>query len=124
MASFDELTLAPLPTKTGHVIDYGGGGVGFHQLKWLPTGQITSSPGRGQRMKRKRDEKDGRVMQCYYARCPVPGGHRFIYCPNDGFWKDDGVLEANTGGVPCPKGAEGGASSCRGRPDDPRSKKT
>jgi len=100
VASFDELTLAPLPTKPGYTIDYGGG-VGFHQLKWLPTGQITSSPGGGQRMKRKRDEKDGREMRCYRVGCELKG-KSFIYCPRDGVWKDDAVLESQHG-VSCPK---------------------
>jgi len=99
VASFDELTLAPLPTKTGYVIDYGGG-VGFHGLRWLPEGQIASSPGGGQRVKRKRDEKDGREMRCYRVGC----GESFIYCPNDGVWKDDAVHESTISpGVQCPK---------------------
>merc|ERR1711871_423162 len=86
LASFDELTLAPLPTKRGHVIDYGG--VGFHQLKWVPEGQIASSPGGGDRMKRKRDEKDGREMRCYRVGCALKG-KSFIYCPRDGVWEED-----------------------------------
>ena len=101
VASFDELTLAPLPEKRGYVIDEGGDG--FHGLRWLPTGQITSSPGRGQRMKRKRDEKDGREMRCYrHADCQGKGEPFPIYCPNDdGGWKDDDFLESNDG-VRCP----------------------
>ena len=62
VASFDELALAPLPTKTGYVIDYGGG-VGFHQLKWVPAGQVVSLPGGGLRVKRKREEREMREMR-------------------------------------------------------------
>ena len=101
VTSFDELTLAPLPEKPGYTIDEGGDG--FHGLRWLPTGQITSSPGGGQRMKRKRNEKDGREMRCYYTGCAGLKGKSFIYCPRDGVWKDDAVLESTKYGVPCPK---------------------
>ena len=99
VASFDELTLAPLPKKEGYVIDHGGG-VGFHQLRWLPEGEIVSSPG-GERPKRKRDDKDGREMRCYRVGCELEG-KSFIYCPRDGVWKDDAFLESSKG-VPCPK---------------------
>ena len=99
VASFDELTLAPLPKKPGYVIDYGG--AGFHGLKWLPTGQTVPSPGGGQRVKRKRDDKDGREMRCYRSGCALKG-KSFIYCPRDGVWKGDDYLESQHG-VSCPK---------------------
>ena len=97
--SFDEITLAPLPKKAGHVIDYGGG-VGYHQLRWVPTGQTVPSPGGGRRVKRKRDEMDGREMRCYrHADC----SETFIYCPKDRVWKDDAVHESTKSGAQCPR---------------------
>jgi hypothetical protein len=96
VTSFDELTLAPLPKKTGYVIDYGGG-VGFHQLKWVPEGQIASSSGGGQRVKRKREEREMREMRCYRHDCPLEGEPFPIYCPRDGVWRDDDFLESQNG---------------------------
>ena len=99
VASFDELTLAPLPKKSGYVIDEGGDGM--PGLRWVPAGQVASSPGGGQRLKRKRDEMDGREMRCYrHADC----SETFIYCPQDGVWKEDAVLESTSSpGVQCPR---------------------
>ena len=59
------------------------------------------------RVKRKRDDKDGREMRCYRADCGYKerygSEYQWVYCPRDGVWKDDGVLESAKYGVTCPK---------------------
>ena len=102
VASFDELTLAPLPTKEGYVIDYGA--AGFQEIRWLPAGRVASSLGGGLRVKRKREEREMREMRCYrHADCSLAGKPFPIYCPRDGVWPDDDVLESTIGnGVRCP----------------------